>query len=160
MSDNFFDDTEGNNMPAVINSFQGECRFLSNFWMCPVLFDGINYPSSEHAYQAAKTLSTRMRLHVAQLTSPGQAKRAGRSFNVRDDWEQIKFSAMMLIVLKKFLSNPELLSKLLATGNVTLIEGNTWGDTYWGVCDGKGYNHLGQILMLVRDHAKSGDDDE
>lgn len=40
--------------------------------------------------------------------------------------------------------------QLLATGGVELIEGNDWGDAFWGVCGGYGQNWLGVLLMLVR----------
>jgi hypothetical protein len=43
---------------------------------------------------------------------------------------------------------------LLATGDKELIEGNTWGDTFWGVCNGIGQNHLGKILMAKRTELK------
>ena len=57
---------------------------------------------------------------------------------------------MYEIVKDKFSRNPELRVKLLNTGDIELIEGNYWGDTFWGVCNGKGENHLGKILMRVR----------
>jgi predicted NAD-dependent protein-ADP-ribosyltransferase YbiA (DUF1768 family) len=53
-------------------------------------------------------------------------------------------------VKDKFSRNPELRVKLLNTGDLQLVEGNYWGDTFWGVCNGKGENHLGKILMRVR----------
>ena len=45
-------------------------------------------------------------------------------------------------------------SRLINTGDAILIEGNTWGDTYWGVCDGVGENRLGKLLMEVREECK------
>ena len=56
---------------------------------------------------------------------------------------------MEYLLLQKFFI-PELREKLLATGNEELIEGNWWGDTYWGVCKGKGENNLGKSLMKIR----------
>lgn len=50
----------------------------------------------------------------------------------------------------KFSQNPDLADKLVATKDAELIEGNTWGDRIWGVCDGIGENRLGKILMRVR----------
>lgn len=44
--------------------------------------------------------------------------------------------------------------QLLATGTRYLEETNTWGDTYWGVCEGKGLNMLGKTLMQVRDELR------
>uniref|UniRef100_UPI00345E83CD NADAR domain-containing protein n=1 Tax=uncultured Duncaniella sp. TaxID=2768039 RepID=UPI00345E83CD len=51
--------------------------------------------------------------------------------------------------------NPALAEKLIATGDAELVEGNYWHDTVWGVCDGVGENHLGKILMRVREELKN-----
>jgi predicted NAD-dependent protein-ADP-ribosyltransferase YbiA (DUF1768 family) len=59
----------------------------------------------------------------------------------------------MLNLLRQKFQNPELREKLLCTGKLELIEGNYWGDTYWGVCRGVGENRLGKLLMLVREEA-------
>lgn len=134
----------------IIDSFTGEYRFLSNFWKCPVQFESVTYPSSEHAYVAAKTLDPELRIRIALLKTPGEVKRFGRKLDLRPDWEEVKFVSMYQIVLDKFTRNNDLAEKLLATGYSTLIEGNHWGDTYWGVCKGVGDNNLGDILMRVR----------
>jgi len=57
------------------------------------------------------------------------------------------------LVRQKF-SNPQLAKQLLDTKDFELIEGNTWGDTFWGVCSGKGQNNLGKILMQIRNELK------
>jgi hypothetical protein len=139
----------------VINEFSGEYRWLSNFWACKVSHDGILYSSVEHAFQAAKTLDFAKRWEISQLEKPGEAKRAGRQVVLRPDWEQIKDRVMMELVLHKFAFNADLKHKLLATGNIPLVEGNTWNDTYWGICLGKGENKLGRILMAVRDRLRT-----
>lgn len=46
------------------------------------------------------------------------------------------------VVLSKFTHNPELKALLIKTGDAYLEETNTWHDTYWGVCNGKGLNNL------------------
>jgi predicted NAD-dependent protein-ADP-ribosyltransferase YbiA (DUF1768 family) len=61
------------------------------------------------------------------------------------------------VVRAKFSQNPELCDQLLDTGDKTLIEGNHWGDRFWGVCDGVGENHLGQILEKVRTELRSNE---
>lgn len=134
----------------VIDSFQGEFRFLSNFFPAEVSLDGVEFPSVEHAYQAAKNFDKDRRLKFVGLTA-GQAKREGRKTATRPDWEQVKVSVMTKLVTEKFTRNLELQKKLLDTGDAELIEGNTWGDVFWGVCKGKGENHLGKILMQVRE---------
>lgn len=133
-----------------IAKFSGENAFLSNFFACFIMHDGIMYPSVEHAFQASKTLRLGERHKIADTTTPGDAKRLGRKVTLHPDWEQCKIGVMSELVLYKFASNPDLRSKLLGTGDAELIEGNTWGDTFWGVCEGEGQNHLGRILMQVR----------
>jgi len=139
----------------IINKFQGYYRFLSNFWGCIVLYEGILYPSVEHAYQAAKSTDRPIRKQfVDDIMSPGQAKRKGNFIKLREDWEQKKVSIMEELVKDKFTRNEDLKIKLLNTGTAELQEGNYWGDTFWGIdlTTGKGENHLGKILMKVREN--------
>jgi predicted NAD-dependent protein-ADP-ribosyltransferase YbiA (DUF1768 family) len=56
---------------------------------------------------------------------------------------------MYNLVKQKFTNNNKLKGQLLATGDAKIVEGNTWGDVFWGVCNGVGENHLGEILMKV-----------
>ncbi len=137
-----------------VNSFTGEYEFLSNFYEgAPIeMFDGLVYKTTEHAYQAHKTHNMEERKRVAAMSTPGKAKRAGKHVWLRDDWEDVKISIMEGIVQKKFLTHFDLKDKLLATGNAHLIEGNTWNDPFWGVYKGQGTNHLGQILMKIRNN--------
>lgn len=139
---------------SSIDYFEDEYRFLSNFWPCPVMYDGIIYPSSEHAFVAAKTTDESLRKIVLVTESPGQAKRIGRQFKLRDNWEEIKIWIMKEIVTDKFNRNPDLAEKLLATGAKYLEEGNWWNDRFWGVCNGFGQNNLGKILMEVREELR------
>jgi len=140
----------------VIVEFQGEYRWLSNFWPSPVEYCGVVYPTVEHAYQAAKTLLPGERRRVREAETPGKAKRLGATLTVRSDWEDIKLSVMLNLVRQKF-SDPELGRKLLGTGDALLVEGNRWGDRFWGVDlrTGLGENHLGKILMRVRDELRA-----
>ena len=143
-------------MASEITEFRGPWRFLSNFWACPVTISGITFPSSEHAYQAAKTLDRAKRAEVAVLATPGQAKRAGRLITIRPDWERVKKKVMLLVVIAKFTENPDLGKMLAETGDAYLEEGNDWHDNYWGACGcdqhiGSGLNWLGRILMMTRD---------
>jgi len=133
-----------------ITSFSGPNSFLSNFHPAKVTFEGIEFPTSEHAFQAVKTLDTEERKRIAALSTPGKAKAAGKRVKLRDNWNGIRVSVMRAIVDAKFRQNPVLARELLDTGDAELIEGNTWNDTFWGVCRGKGQNWLGKILMEVR----------
>lgn len=135
--------------PGILE-FSGKWRFLSNFYASPVRYEGIEYTTVEHAFQAAKTLDHAQRRTVAAEATPGRAKRAGKRVPLREDWETVKFGVMRILVTLKFTTNPELAKKLLETGDRHLEEGNTWGDTIWGVCRGEGQNNLGKILMAVR----------
>jgi len=135
----------------AIDAFQGQYRFLSNFFPATLEFHGAMWPTSEHAYQAAKTLDLRWKLEVQQQETPGLAKKRGRLVDMRPDWERVKVRMMLQIVSAKFIQNRDLMRQLVETGDAELIEGNKWGDTFWGVCQGKGENNLGQILMVVRD---------
>lgn len=130
--------------------FREEYSFLSNFYPAPIVIQGIRYPTSEHAYQAAKTKNIDLRRGIAGLDTPGKAKSQGRMMKIRDDWTSIRLAAMLYIVRQKFIQHPELQDRLLATGNTELVEDNAWNDRFWGKCDGQGENHLGQILMKIR----------
>ena len=134
-----------------IDNFRGEYFFLSNFFSAPVEWEGLIYLNSEAAFQAAKVLTVQERMEFIYL-DPSRAKRRGRQVKLRDDWEQVKYGVMEEIVRAKFTQNEWLGKKLLATGTAELIEGNTWGDTCWGIDlrTGKGKNHLGEILMKIR----------
>jgi len=134
-----------------IDGFQGEHRFLSNFWPAPVVYDGQKYPSVEFAYQAAKTLDRHERLFILACDKPGQAKKIGKSLTLRPGWDDMKLAVMEKLVRQKFTRHENLKAMLVATGDAELVETNAWGDVFWGVCDGKGENHLGKILMKVRE---------
>lgn len=145
----------------MIREFQGAHRFLSNYWMLPkpIPHDGILYPTTEHAFQAAKTLDFRERWRISKLATPGKAKRAGRQVELRPDWDQSKNRIMYELVLLKFVLNQDLRWRLVDTYPNKLVEGNKWHDTYWGVCHcsrhggggvGTGQNKLGSILEIVR----------
>ena len=133
-----------------IDCFDGEYAFLSNFYDSPIEKDGIVYPTNEHFFQAMKTLDNEERKRIAAAETPGKAKRMGRSVKLRPDWEQSKSQIMKEGLTLKFLCHKDLAEKLVATGDVWLIEGNWWGDTYWGVCNCVGHNMLGNLLMEIR----------
>lgn len=132
-----------------IKGFFVEYRFLSNFELGEVVFEGIKYPSSENAYQAAKSLNTDVRKKFINI-EPGDSKKLGRKIIVRNDWEKVKYNIMYEIVLDKFTRNKNLGDLLVNTGDKYLEETNHWKDDVWGVCDGVGKNWLGRILMDVR----------
>jgi len=135
---------------TTIDSFRGDFRFLSNFWMKDVMFEGMCYPSTEHAFQAAKTRDHAKRVEIRNAKTCRDAKRMGRTVLLRDEWELVKDRVMLEVLREKFKDGFEK-DALLATEQAELVEGNTWGDTYWGVCKGTGKNMLGKLLMQVRE---------
>jgi ribA/ribD-fused uncharacterized protein len=143
-------------MTGKIDSFKGAWEFLSNFWPCRITHDGIEYPTTEHAYQALKTTNKDIRRAIAQAASPYLAKKAGKAVQLREDWEQVKVPVMRFLLRLKFYHAPYT-KALLATGDDQLIEGNYWKDTFWGVCDGVGENWLGRLLMEIREELREVD---
>ncbi len=145
----------------VIKDFRGEYSFLSNFYSCSITYGGINYPSTEHAYQAAKSLDFNVRLKISKLDSPAKSKQVGQNIEIRKDWDSVK-NVIMYEVCKLKFNIPYFKLQLLSTGGAFLEEGNTWHDNYWGVCycgncpmhkrqPKENQNHLGKILMKIRD---------
>jgi len=127
-----------------ITSFDGEFRFLSNFHYVPHLGT-----TAEHLYQAAKAADPIDMIRILAAETPGQAKRLGARCKMRENWDHIKIGVMREVIAQKF-DDPDLQERLLATGEARLVEGNTWGDTFWGVCGGVGLNNLGLLLMERR----------
>ena len=134
---------------SVINSFDGEYDFLSNFYECPINWEGNLYQNSESIYQSYKTIDEVP--YDFTKTTGSQAKKISKTLNVRPDWNKIKLDLMYKICQEKFNQNPDIAQKLMNTGDAIHIEGNYWNDTYWGVCNGKGQNYLGKILMKIRE---------
>ena len=139
----------------MIDFFDGEYDFFSNFYNASCIFEEKLYPTVEHAFQAAKSLDHAERDWIAAAGSPGLAKRLGRRINLRSDWEKVKFDVMEECLRSKF-ADPVLKQKLLATGDEELVEGNYWHDNTYGNCscekckDIIGRNMLGNILMKLR----------
>ena len=135
----------------IVDTFFGVFRFLSNFYGHPVTYDGLTYPTAEHAYQAAKTTDKRRRRLIQRIAdTPGKAKRMGSKLKLRRGWEGIKVETMREILWTKF-SDEQMGALLLATGDAVLIEENNWGDRFWGMVDGDGKNVLGDLLMEIRE---------
>ncbi len=142
--------------------FDGEHHFLSNFYAAPITVGSgpYTFPTNEHAFQAAKwhamdsSNGQTIRNYIESIISEDDPKRAkyhGRSVNIDvEKWDRIKVWCMRDLVFTKFKQNPSLQRLLVQTGAAMLVEGNTWGDTLWGRCEGKGKNVMGSILMEVR----------
>lgn len=133
-----------------IDNFRGDNYYLSNFYECPVTYEGLTYKNNEAAFQAQKCINPKDREQFCNLNG-SEAKKLGRRVNLRKDWEDIKIQVMKDIVTVKFTQNEDLQQKLIDTKDIYLEEGNTWGDRTWGTVNGVGANNLGRILMSVRD---------
>ncbi|MBQ8870203.1 MAG: NADAR family protein [Alphaproteobacteria bacterium] len=150
----------------ILNFTDNSTRFLSNFY--PYKKDGGKYPHKvrvfynniefdcvENAYQAAKFTNKQKQIAFSKL-SPYETKAYWEDkTDYRADWHQVKLQIMEDLVRQKFCNSKELKEMLLDTGNQILEEGNDWGDTFWGVCNGVGENNLGKILMKIRTELKN-----
>ena len=141
----------------VISDFNGEYRFLSNFYQCDFEFEGLTYHNAEAAFQAQKCATAEEKIKYTEVKNPVVAKRMGKKEpGFPSNWDEICRNKMKSILTAKF-ANPELRAKLKATGDAVLIEGNTWHDNRWGSCvcakcaQKEGQNWLGKILMEIRD---------
>jgi ribA/ribD-fused uncharacterized protein len=139
-----------------VEDFTGDYHFLSNFDPAPVRLDGVQYPTVEHAYQAAKTLEPEGREGIRVASAPDLARKMGRKLALRPDWPAVQVEIMRDLVRQKFEGRPDLKKLLLATGEAELVEGNTWHDNFWGDCRcpkcaaTPGLNWMGRLLMEVR----------
>jgi len=154
------------NRPTRIDFFDGTAHdFLSNFHAAePIEYDGRLWPTTEHAFQAMKTLDFNYRRKISLTKGPGAAKGLGQraafvkhGVELRPDWDTVKFGHMLDLLRIKF-AQSKMRKLLLGTGDAELVEGNVWNDTCWGVEYfprqngrlGVGTNHLGRQLMRVR----------
>lgn len=144
-------------MSTTIMEFTGEYRWLSNFWLVPVEYNGKHFPSVEHAYCSAKSEDFTWKEHCQNTHfSAGAIKKASRKVTLVENWDEIKESVMEACLRSKF-SHPHLKELLLATGDAVLIEGNWWNDQFWGVNlrTNQGQNKLGELLMRIRGNLRN-----
>jgi ribA/ribD-fused uncharacterized protein len=138
---------------TVVKGFFGDYRWLSNFHLCEVHYEGLVYTSSEGAYQSAKTTDSWLR-EAFTKEEPSKTKKMGQELRIRSGWDRMKVQVMYDVLKDKFTRNEDLKIKLLETGSKYLEETNYWDDTFWGVYEGKGKNVLGELLMKVRNELK------
>ena len=150
----------------MINEFRGKNLFLSNFYPfvggqtvpveppAPILWKGQSYLTREHLYQAAKTTNVAEVGRIRRASSPALAKLLGKRCTLRAGFAEMQLDIMEQIVAAQFVQHPYLALRLLRTEDQELLEGNRWGDTFWGVDlrtqPAQGLNHLGKIHMKVR----------
>jgi hypothetical protein len=139
-------------------AFRNCAGFLSNFSPYQedeqyVYDDSFVVKSSEHFYQSQKVIDLYDQTLIAEHPFRG-LKKFVRQFTIRDDWEAVKEDVMWTALTAKF-DMPRYYDLLLSTVEEELVERNTWGDTYYGVCNGVGKNRLGEMLMTIRAAQKS-----
>jgi len=139
---------------SMIKGFFGEYRWLSNYHVCDVEYGGLVFTSSEAAYQSAKNDDIFLKSRFQEMT-PHESKLFSHKIKIRKDWESIKKQVMYDCLKSKFERNQELRDQLIQTGSKYLEETNYWNDTYYGVCNGKGKNILGKLLMQIREELRT-----
>lgn len=147
-----FKKLKAEDFPDVIHKFKGEYDFLNNRFGCSFMWQGIRFNSVETAFQASKCEDEAERKLFSRLSVEKAAMKGGQ-ITPSPEWEERKLETMMSIQIAKFIQNPSLMKRLIATGNCKIINGNNKQETYWGVdlYSWKGENNLGKILMTIRD---------
>lgn len=117
----------------------------------PLVYQGVEYHTSENFYQAMKTKDLVTREFIADM-NPFQAKIYAKKIDLREDWSDIKLDVMRYILKFKFAPNTSW-GKKLREYKDEIVEFNNWRDFFWGrdFVTGKGENYLGKILMEIRD---------
>jgi ribA/ribD-fused uncharacterized protein len=129
---------------------------FSNLYRRPVEFEGVTYPTSEHAYQAGKALKPAVRDWIQAAPSPALAAMAAHglyTWDVVPNWADIKFDRMRRVLRAKFAQHADLAQLLISTGSKRLVEAGTMNNAVnrlWGEVAGVGQNMLGVMLMEIR----------
>lgn len=133
--------------------------FLSNFYPIHIVYEGLDFTTSEQAYQWAKVRNP----IILEAKTPGEAKKYGKEFKMVEGWDQKKISVMREILEQKFVKGSFLALKLILVTE-EIVEHNYWHDNFWGVCncktcDNKGENMLGKLLTDIRKTLLKGEED-
>ena len=126
---------------------------LNNFSARAVEIDGLVYPTSEHAYQAAKCTNEAGRDEIRHARSPLLAKTLSNekyALEKRKDWEGVKLEVMESILREKMQQHEEVRNALIRSGDQVIAEASPQ-DSFWGTgMGGDGQNQLGKIWMKLR----------
>lgn len=139
-----------------ITRFRGDYYFLSNMYPCTIYISTLSttFKSSESAFQACKCKDRedfKKFIPMDGFQAKAYSKVIKKEGKQWENWDNIKLSIMKSLIAIKFSEGSELAQRLLNTGDAELIEVNSWGDTFWGVCNEVGENHLGNLLMERRE---------
>jgi ribA/ribD-fused uncharacterized protein len=130
---------------------------FSNLYRREIVFEGVTYPTSEHAYQAGKPRKDAVREWLLAAPTPSLLAMAAHGLYVWDiqpDWSKTKYDRMKRVLQAKFTQHEDLAKLLLSTGKARLVEAATVDNLVnrtWGEVDGVGRNMLGKLLMEVRE---------
>ena len=134
----------------MIKELRNEYYFLSNMYECPIVWKGVTFKSSETLFQMFKCKNIDDMSKFQKLNG-FQAKKLGRKIEMRPDWNEVRIKYMEFVLKLKFDQNLDLRERLMRTEGKIEENNNNWNDTFWGITNGKGENHLGKLLYKLRE---------
>lgn len=130
---------------------------LNNFSAHTIKYNGIFYPTAEHAFHGAKFDDEKIKEEIRNTTSPLEAFELGKKYKLlrKTNWNEIKVNILYEILKEKVKQHEEVKKVLLSTNEEEIVEDNP-NDDFWGNGkDGSGQNQTGKILMKIRVELKS-----
>jgi ribA/ribD-fused uncharacterized protein len=154
------------NKPADIPFYRSNEKpygAFSNLLRRTMVFEGREYPTAEHAYQAGKARKEAVREWILSAPSPSLVAMAAHglyTWDINPDWSRTKFDRMRDVLRAKFTQHEDLKQLLLSTRNSRLVEAGRTDNPVnrtWGEVNGKGLNMLGVLLMEVREEIRQAE---
>jgi predicted NAD-dependent protein-ADP-ribosyltransferase YbiA (DUF1768 family) len=145
----------------IIDNFNEEFSFLNNSYPSEVFFEGKIYPSIFNAYQASRTVNDFFRKLLQKTQTPEKIYEIAVQITDPIDWNTKRLLIMEKLIRDKFIRNSYLKQELLNTLNRDLLNTfsiKTESNVFWGVFKNEGENHLGKILMRVREDIRKNED--
>ena len=136
---------------SAITGFTGQHAFLHNNTYAPLWYEGVQYATVTHAYEAQRTRDRQVQFHIAAADTTMEARRRAATYT-RTNWDRFRLDIMRDVLCQKFAPGSELLTKLNATAPRQLINECDAPMPFWGTNKGKGQNALGVMLMELRTH--------
>lgn len=147
--------------------------WMSNFYMCKFISNGIEFNCSEQYFMKKKQEqfdpdNTTLANDIIKTKSPAVAKKLGRQVKNYDEstWDSLRYNIMLDAIRLKMQYNFDLKEKLIATHPKQLYEASHF-DKIWGIgksvanikyeyertntFKSNGLNLLGKALMEVRE---------
>lgn len=134
---------------------------FSNLYRREIVYEGVTYVTSEHAYQAGKARKPEVKAWLMAAPSPALLAMAAHGlyyWDVTPGWSKSKFDRMRGVLRAKFTQHADLHDLLLSTGGARLVESanvDSPVNRLWGEVNGVGQNMLGQMLMELRTELQS-----